>query len=104
MSHLLVPLSIIQLKSVRFCACLRKDPEQEFRKLSIAILHTFLDWALNLRRGKNGRRLPGIKRKSSLETFWKVFRLVFERATSEKIGKTMNRQMRRVRNEVTPSL
>ncbi|CAG8036080.1 unnamed protein product [Penicillium olsonii] len=91
-----VLLDQVESRWIQFCACLRKDPEQEFRKLSIAILHTFLDWALNLRRSKNGRRLPGIKRKSSLETFWKVFRLVFERATSEKIGKTMNRQMRRV--------
>ncbi|KAB8222978.1 hypothetical protein BDV33DRAFT_201117 [Aspergillus novoparasiticus] len=81
---------------VGFCACLRKDPEQEFQKLSIAIQHTFLGWALNLRRGKIGRRLPGIRRKSSLETFGKAFRLVFERATSEKIGKQMNRPMRRV--------
>ncbi|PLB37661.1 uncharacterized protein BDW47DRAFT_106579 [Aspergillus candidus] len=56
-----------------------------FRKLSIAIPHIFLDWALDLRPGENGRRLPRIKRESSLETFWKVFRLVFERATSEKI-------------------
>ncbi|KAJ5248104.1 hypothetical protein N7524_012064 [Penicillium chrysogenum] len=91
-----VLLDQVESRWKQFCACLRKDPEQEFRKLSIVILHTFLDWALNLRRGKNGRRLPGIKRKSSLETFWKVFRLVFERATSEKIGKMMNRQMRRV--------
>ncbi|CEO59611.1 hypothetical protein PMG11_04283 [Penicillium brasilianum] len=89
-------LDQVEARWKQFCTCLRKDPEQEFQKLSIAILHTFLDWALNLRRGKNGRRLPGIKRKSSLETFWKVFRLVFERATSEKIGSQMNRQMRRV--------
>jgi hypothetical protein len=97
----LFPLFIF-LSHVRSCACLRKDPEQEFRKLSIAILHTSLDWALNLRRGKNGRWLPGISPKSSRETFWKMFRLVFERATSEKIGKLMNRQMHRVRNELTP--
>ncbi|KAG0156267.1 hypothetical protein PDIDSM_3444 [Penicillium digitatum] len=67
-----VLLDQVESRWIQFCACLRKDPEQEFRKLSIAILHTFLDWALNLRRRKNGRRLPGIKRKSSLETFWKV--------------------------------
>lgn len=64
--------------------------------MSVPILFTFLDWLLNLRRGKNGRRLPGVKCKSSLDTFWKVFRLVYENETSNKIGKQMNRQMRRV--------
>lgn len=61
-------------------------------------MHTFLDWVLNLRRGKDGRRLPGTKCKSSLDTFWKVFRLVYERETSNKITTQMNRQMRRVRS------
>lgn len=76
---------------------MRKDPQTEYLHLSIAILYTFLNWVLNLRRGKDGRRLPGIKQKSSLETFWKVFRLVYERAMSMKIEKSMNRRMRRVR-------
>ncbi|KAJ5507903.1 hypothetical protein N7527_010046 [Penicillium freii] len=89
-------LDQVETRWNQFCACIRKDPQQEFLKLSVGILYTFLDWALNQRRGKNGRRLPGIKRKSSLETFWKVFRLVFERATSGKIENRMNRQMRRV--------
>lgn len=80
----------------RFCAFIKKDPNEEYHRLSIAILYNFLDWALNLKRGKNGRRLPGIKCKSSLDTFWKVFRLVFERSTSKKIGNQMNRRMRRV--------
>lgn len=81
----------------RFCSFVRKDPNKEYQRLSIPILYNFLEWALNLRRGKNGRRLPGIKCKSSLDTFWKVFRLVYERTTSNKIGNQMNRQMRRVR-------
>lgn len=62
-------------------------------------MYIFLDWVLNLRRGKDGRRLPGTKCKSSLDTFWKVFRLVYERETSNKITKQMNRQMRRVRSD-----
>ncbi|TQB67628.1 hypothetical protein MPDQ_005096 [Monascus purpureus] len=72
------------------------DPREEFARLSISIMYIFLDWVLNLRRGKDGRRLPGTKCKSSLDTFWKVFRLVYERETSNKITKQMNRQMRRV--------
>ncbi|CAG8891316.1 unnamed protein product [Penicillium egyptiacum] len=82
--------------SPEFCHFIRKDPNEEYRRLSIPILYSFLEWALNLRRGKNGRRLPGIKCKSSLDIFWKVFRLVFERSTSKKIGNQMNRRMRRV--------
>lgn len=38
----------------------------------------------------------GLIEKARWKRFWKVFRLVFERATSEKIDKRMNRQMRRV--------
>lgn len=79
------------LSLVRFYVYLRKDPKQEFQKLSITILYIFLNQALNLRRGKNRRRLPRIKRKSLLETFQKVFRLVFERVTLEKIGSQINR-------------
>ncbi|PLN74657.1 hypothetical protein BDW42DRAFT_189660 [Aspergillus taichungensis] len=82
--------------SDQFCAFLRRDPLEQFTCLSISIMYTFLDWVLNLRRGKDGRRLPGTKCKSSLDTFWKVFRLVYERETSNKITKQMNRQMRRV--------
>ncbi|KAJ5938275.1 hypothetical protein N7466_001409 [Penicillium verhagenii] len=89
-------LDRIEEKWSQFCAFIKKDPNEEYHHLSIAILYSFLEWALNLRRGKNGRRLPGIKCKSSLDTFWKVFRLVFERSTSKKIGNQMNRRMRRV--------
>lgn len=74
----------------------QKDPNEEYHRISIPILYSFLEWALNLRRGKNGRRLPGIKCKSSLDTFWKVFRLVYERSTSNRIDNQMNRRMRRV--------
>lgn len=80
----------------RFCVFLRKDPRVEFARMLISIMYIFLDWVLNLRRGKDGRRLPGTKYKSSLDTFWKVFRLVYERETSNKITKQMNRRMRRV--------
>ncbi|CAG8076758.1 unnamed protein product [Penicillium salamii] len=89
-------LDRIEEKWSQFCYFIRKDPNGEYHRLSIPILYNFLEWALNLRRGKNGRRLPGIKCKSSLNTFWKVFRLVYERSTSKKIGNQMNRRMRRV--------
>ncbi|KAH1663038.1 hypothetical protein KXX46_006053, partial [Aspergillus fumigatus] len=89
-------LNRVEEKWSQFCAFLRKDPREEFTRLSISIMYIFLDWVLNLQRGKDGRRLPGTKCKSSLDTSWKVFRLVYERETSNKITKQMNRQMRRV--------
>ncbi|KAL4891366.1 hypothetical protein BDV59DRAFT_203545 [Aspergillus ambiguus] len=89
-------LNRVEEKWSQFCIFLRRDPQKEFAHLSIRIMYTFLEWVLNLRRGKDGRRLPGTKCKSSLDTFWKVFRLVYERETSNKITKQMNRQMRRV--------
>ncbi|KAJ5201731.1 uncharacterized protein N7498_006394 [Penicillium cinerascens] len=46
-----------------------KDLNNEYRRISIPILYNFLKWTLNLRRGKNRRRLPGIKCKSSLDIF-----------------------------------
>lgn len=93
-----LPLESVDLTNVlpRFCCFIRKDPNEEYHRISMPILYNFLEWALNLRRGKNGRRLPGIKCKSSLDTFWKVFRLVYERSTSNRIDKQMNRRMRRV--------
>jgi hypothetical protein len=51
---------------------------------------------LNQHEGKGRRRLVGIKSASTLGTYWKVFRLVYERATREKIRGKINRQMHRV--------
>jgi hypothetical protein len=57
---------------------------------------TLNEWILNQRQGKGGRRLAGIKSASTLGTYWKVFRLVYKRATGMKIEGKMNRQMHRV--------
>ncbi|KAF8851636.1 hypothetical protein BDZ45DRAFT_707798 [Acephala macrosclerotiorum] len=45
---------------------------------------------------KSRRKLAGIQSTSTLGTYWKVFRLVYEQATEEKIEKKMNRYMHRV--------
>ncbi|EED11909.1 conserved hypothetical protein [Talaromyces stipitatus ATCC 10500] len=79
-----------------FCSYTQTDPVESYSALSAKFLGTFLEWVLNLRRGKGGRRLRGIKTKSSLQTFWKVFRLVHERATGDKIDPVTTRQMKRV--------
>ena len=64
--------------------------------ISRRTLKAFFEWILNQRQGKGGRRLAGIKSASTLGTYWKVFRLVHERETGEKIGGKMNRYMHRV--------
>jgi hypothetical protein len=59
-------------------------------------LKAFFEWMLNQHEGKGGRRLAGIKSASTLGTYWKVFRLVYERVTGEKFRGKMNRHMHRV--------
>jgi hypothetical protein len=59
-------------------------------------LKAFFDWMLNQRRGKGGKRLKGVKSSNSLGTYWKVFRLVYEKATDSKINGKTTRKMHRV--------
>ena len=64
--------------------------------ISRRTLKAFFEWTLNQRQGKGGRRLAGIQSASTLGTYWKVFRLVYEQANGEKIEGKMNRHMHRV--------
>ncbi|KAK1961500.1 hypothetical protein LY78DRAFT_588565 [Colletotrichum sublineola] len=75
---------------------LRRDPQQCYETLSIKILYNFFDWYLSQKLGKKGRKRSGIKKKSSLGTYWKIFRLVFERAMGERISSKLGRSMRKV--------
>ncbi|RWA03585.1 hypothetical protein EKO27_g11521 [Xylaria grammica] len=63
---------------------------------AISLLYFFFEWSLNQKEGKNGRRKRGIQKKSTLGTYWKVFRLVFERALGDKIDPKVNRSMHKV--------
>jgi hypothetical protein len=69
----------------RFWAYLGKDPQKAYMTVSLHSLHSFFDWLLNQRRGKGGRRRRRTKVSSSLGTYWKVYRLVYERATGAKL-------------------
>lgn len=69
-----------------------------YQCVSLPLLHSFFDWLLNRKSGKRGRRLRGTKLKSSLGTYWKVYRLVYERATGQKIHGQVNRGMHKVGN------
>ena len=75
---------------------LKRDALRRFEDITLRLLDSFFDWMLSQRVGEDGRRLRGIRKKSTLETYWKVYRLVYERATGSKIGGQITRQMHRV--------
>ncbi|KAI1664624.1 DUF3435 domain containing protein [Pyrenophora tritici-repentis] len=75
---------------------LKKDHYRAYATVSVATLYTFFDWLLSQHQGKGGRKRRGTKLASSLGTYWKVFRLVYERATGVKLDGKMNRSMHKV--------
>ncbi|KAK0612280.1 hypothetical protein B0T17DRAFT_620503 [Bombardia bombarda] len=66
---------------------------QAFASVTLAFLNSFFDWLLSQRTGKDGRKKRGTTKSSSLGTYWKVYRLVYERATGEKLDAKLNRKM-----------
>ncbi|KAI0103271.1 C2H2 finger domain-containing protein [Nemania sp. FL0031] len=54
--------------------------------------YCFLDWLICQKKSEDGRPRPGIRKKSTLITTWCAFRLVFERATKQKIDKFVDSQ------------
>ncbi|KAF1352703.1 hypothetical protein EJ07DRAFT_168822 [Lizonia empirigonia] len=75
---------------------LKKDHYRAYTTVTVATLYTFFDWLLSQRHGKGGRKRRGTKLASSLGTYWKVLRLVYERATGIKLDGKMNRSMHKV--------
>ncbi|KAG7111294.1 hypothetical protein HYQ46_013065 [Verticillium longisporum] len=65
------------------------DPHRQLESISLGILVSFFTWRLDLQRGKGGRKIKGIKTNSALGTYWKVFRLVYERAMTVNINKSL---------------
>ncbi|KAH8663686.1 hypothetical protein BGZ60DRAFT_565713 [Tricladium varicosporioides] len=92
----LLLLDMIEDQFARYCKYIRKDLSRMIQAISRRTLKAFFEWLLNQRQGKGGRRLAGIKSASTLGTYWKVFRLVHERATGEKINRKIDRYMHRV--------
>jgi len=86
----------VGLTACRFCRYIRKDPHEAYQTVYAGLLFSFFDWLLSQKKDKRGRRKPGTKHKSSLGTYWKLYRLVYERATGEKIDGKLNRVMHRV--------
>ena len=64
-----------------------------YQRIDVHKLYAFFNWVLNQRRGKDGRRRQGLKYRSSLETYWKIFRLVYEREMQEKISRETSRRL-----------
>lgn len=70
---------------------------QCFRDISANFIYGFLCWVCDQRRGKGGRRRPGIRHTSSLETFWKWYLIVYRLEIGEKIAPMVQRQGQDVR-------
>ncbi|KAI9763719.1 MAG: hypothetical protein M1839_006317 [Geoglossum umbratile] len=89
-------LDFIEERFFQYCKYTCKDPERTMRDISLRVINAFFDWLLNQRRGKGGRRVRGVRSANTLGTYWKVFRLVHERATGEKIRGEINRKIHRI--------
>ncbi|CAG8975500.1 hypothetical protein HYALB_00004819 [Hymenoscyphus albidus] len=75
-----------------YCTFIRQDTAQCFNTVSAEFLHGFFSWVCDQRRGKGGRRRPGIKHTSSLGTFWRWYQLVYKCETGRKIDDMVQRQ------------
>ena len=69
----------------RYCSFIKHDPVRCFEEVSANFLYGFLCWVCDQRRGKGGRRRPGIKHTSSLQTFWKWYLIVCRLETGKRI-------------------
>ena len=72
------------------------DPASALREAGQKELTLFIRWCLRLRRGKDGRRLKGIKKFKSLDTDWKLFLRHYEKLTGEAMEDALGRRMRKV--------
>jgi hypothetical protein len=83
-----------------------RSPER-LESVSLAFLNSFFDWLLGQRTGEDWRKRRTTK-SSSLATYWKAYRLVYERATSGKvdanIAEAENAQGRPSTQPMIPSL
>ncbi|BDD63414.1 hypothetical protein MAP00_008306 [Monascus purpureus] len=71
------------------------NPASALREARKKELTLFLHWCLRLRRGKNGRKLKGIKKFKSLDTDWKSFLRHYEKVTGEPMDNALGRRMRK---------
>jgi hypothetical protein len=75
-----------------------------YQKVSLTVLYSFFDWLLNQKRTLDRRIMRRTKHKSSLGIYWKVYQLVYERATGQKINGPLNRGMHKACNTCVTSI
>ncbi|KOC10147.1 hypothetical protein AFLA70_213g001581 [Aspergillus flavus AF70] len=78
----------------RFCREGNYNPAERFRWLSdseetVRFFKAFFSWRCSRRRNKKGGRTPGIRYKSSLETFWKWWHLVYKAEVGHGLSKDL---------------
>ncbi|KAE9373871.1 hypothetical protein N431DRAFT_407568 [Stipitochalara longipes BDJ] len=85
-------LVVVKEYCIQYCTFVNKDPIKCFQEVDAKFLYGFLSWVCDQRRGKEGRRTPGIGHTSSLETFWKQYLQVYTQETGGKIDEIIQRQ------------
>ncbi|KAL4879841.1 hypothetical protein BJY04DRAFT_228777 [Aspergillus karnatakaensis] len=73
------------------------DPASALRIARKKELTLFLCWCLRLRRGKNSRKLRGIKKFKSLDTDRKLFLRYYKKVTGEPTDDKLGRRIRKIR-------
>lgn len=82
-----------KLTARSFCSkVLQKNWKKSFETVDFCTIYNFLDWSLHQKLGHKGRAKRGLRKRSSLVTFWCTFRLAFERATTLKIDEFVERK------------
>ncbi|KAL3428722.1 hypothetical protein BDV09DRAFT_203994 [Aspergillus tetrazonus] len=76
----------------RYCWHIGIDPALQWKSISdldktVCFLYRFFAWRCDIYHGKNGRHSPGLRTKSSLETFWKLWHLVLKQETASGLCK-----------------
>lgn len=90
----------------RFCNGTKRGPVECLSWLSdteetVRFLKALFSWRCDQRRGKNGRRTPGVKTKSSLDLFWKWWHLIYKAEVGHKLSKDIQVKIRDVRSRLS---
>jgi len=71
-----------------------------YNSITTGDLSSFFRWKLDQKHGKDGRKLRGTRLSSSLTTYWKLFLLVYERATTRSTDSRIVCRMHQVLRDV----
>ena len=90
----------------RFCKGAKRDPVKCLSWISdteetVRFLKALFSWRCDQRRGKDGRRTPGLKTKSSLNAFWKWWHLIYKAEVGHGLGKDIQVKIHDVRSRLS---